>query len=177
MNEIDKLAKSIGAQADGARQAQIRFVECVSVDWGNKTMNAKGTGDGVEYLDVSLGYGFMDVKPKKGAVCLIGIIEGQEVVSFLINASEVELLECQADKVIFNGGKNEGLTVSPELTKRLNTIEKDLNTVKAIFAAWVPPTPPTIDNGAALKTAISTWTGQQIPITMQSDIEDPKIKH
>lgn len=177
MNEIDKLAGSIKTRTEGARQAQIRFVECVSVDWDNKTMIAKGTGDGVDYIDISLGYGFMDVKPKQGAVCLIGIIEGQEVVSFLIDASEVELLECQADNIVFNGGKNEGLPVSPELTKRLNALEKDLNTVKAIFAAWIPPTPPTIDNGAALKTAISTWTGQQIRITMQSDIEDPKIKH
>lgn len=174
MSEIEKLAKSIKGQADGARQAQIRFVECVSVDWYNKTMTAKGTGDDVEYLDVTLGYGFMDVKPKKGAVCLIGIIEGQEVVSFLIDAEEVELMEARADTIVFNGGKNEGIPISPELTKRLNAVEKDLNMVKQIFATW---SPMPNDGGAALKTAIATWSGQRITVTKQSDIEDPKIKH
>lgn len=174
MSEIDRLAKSIMERAEGARQAQIRFAECVSVDWDNKTMIAKGTGDDVEYLDVTLGYGFWDTKPKEGAACLIGIIEGQEVVSFLIDVEEVELVDIRAEKIIFNEGKNGGIPISPELAKRLNTIEKDLNTAKAIFAAWSPiPS----DGGAALKATIATWSGQQIPITKQSDIEDLKIKH
>lgn len=174
MSEIDKLAKSIMERTNGARQAQIRFAECVSVDWDNKTMTAVGTGDDVEYLDVTLGYGFMDVKPKKGAVCLIGIIEGQEVVSFLIDAEEVELMESHADSIVFNEGKNGGLPISPELTSRLNTLENDLNTVKSIFAAWKPiPN----DGGAALKAATTTWSGSQITITNQSEIENSKIKH
>jgi len=177
MNEIDKLANSIMERTEGARQAQIRFVECVSVNWDDKTMIAKGTADDVEYLDITLGYGFMDVKPKKGTVCLIGIIEGQEVVAFLIDAEEVELMEARADSIVFNGGKNEGIPISPELTKRLNALEKDLNMVKAIFATWVPPVAPVIDNGAALKAAIATWAGRQILVTKQTDIEDPKIKH
>jgi glycyl-tRNA synthetase alpha subunit len=83
MSEIDKLVLSIKHVGDGARQAQIRFVECVSVDWENKTMNAKGTGDGVEYLDVALGFGYTDIKPAVGSLCLIGIVDGQEVVTFV----------------------------------------------------------------------------------------------
>lgn len=177
MDAIGKLVENLKRGNDGARQAQIRFVECVSVDWDNKTMDAKGNGDGVEYLDVILGFGYSDIKPVIGSLCLIGIIDGQEVVTFLINAEEVELVETKAEKIVFNGGKNAGLVKVKELTEKVNVLEKDLNLVKAIFAAWVPPVPPAIDNGAALKTAIATWAGQQIKVTQQTDIEDKVITH
>lgn len=129
MSEIDKLAKSIMERTDGARQAQIRFAECVSVDWKNKTMDAKGTGDGVEYLDVMLGFGYIDIKPAIGSLCLIGIIEGQEVVSFLMNAGEIELAEINGAQIIFNGGTHLGIPMSPEVTQRLNLIEKAFNSL------------------------------------------------
>lgn len=174
MDDIDRLAENMKRTADGARQAQIRFVECVSVDWDGKTMTAKGTGDGVEYPDVILGFGYSDIKPAVGSVCLIGIIEGQEVATFLINAEDVELVETKAGKIVFNGGDNAGLVKVKELTQRINTLEKDLNTLKTVFSAWVP-TPN--DGGAALKTAAATWAGRQIPVTRQPDIEDTKIQH
>lgn len=177
MSEIDKFVDSLKRTGEKVKQAQIRFVECVSVDWNNKTMDAKGTGDGIEYYDVTLGFGYTDIKPVVGTTCLIGVIDGNEVVTFLINAEEVELVETKAENIVFNGGKNAGLVNVPELTAKLNAIEKDLNMVKMIFAAWVPPVPPAIDNGAALKTAIATWAGQQFTVTMQPDIEDIKIKH
>lgn len=174
MSEIDKFAENIGRKTQEAKQAQIRFVECVSVDWENKTMDAKGTGDGGEYLDVTLGFGYTDIKPAIGSVCLIGIIDGQEVVTFLINAEDVELVETKAKKIIFNGGDNDGLVNVPELIKRINALEKDNNMLKQILAAWTP-TPG--DGGTALKTAVITWAGQQIVVTKQTDIEDDKITH
>lgn len=174
MDAIGKLVENMKRGNDGARQAQIRFVECVSVDWDNKTMDAKGTGDGVEYLDVILGFGYSDIKPVAGSLCLIGIIDGQEVVTFLINAEEVELVETKAEKIVFNGGKNAGLVKVKELTEKVNALEKDLNLVKAIFAAWVPVP---MDGGASLKSVIAQWAGQQLKVTQQSDIEDKIITH
>ncbi len=174
MDAIGKLVENLKRGNDGARQAQIRFVECVSVDWDNKTMDAKGTGDGVEYLDVILGFGYSDIKPVIGSLCLIGIIDGQEVVTFLINAEEVELVETKAEKIVFNGGKNAGLVKVKELTEKVNVLEKDLNLVKAIFAAWVPVP---MDGGASLKSVIAQWAGQQIKVTQQTDIEDKIITH
>ncbi|GAB6123083.1 hypothetical protein [Dysgonomonas termitidis] len=174
MSEIDKFAENIGRKTQEARQAQIRFVECVSVDWENKTMDARGTGDGGEYRDVALGFGYTDIKPAVGSTCLIGIIDGQEVVTFLINAEDVELVETKAGKIIFNGGGNDGLVNAPELTKRINALENDNNMLKQVFAAWLPA--PN-DGGAALKTAAAAWAGQQIIVTKQDDIEDNKITH
>lgn len=129
MDEIDKLKDSFLRHIGNASQAQIRFVECTAVDWISKTMDAVGTGDETEYLDVSLGYGFIDVKPKIGAICLIGIVEGLETISFLINASEVELVEIKSNNIVFNGGKNMGLVKIVELTEKLNGLAKTVNTL------------------------------------------------
>lgn len=174
MSGIDKLADSIKRMAGKSMQTQIRFVECVSVDWSNKTMEAKGTGDGVPYLDVMLGFGYVDIKPAPGSLCLIGIIDGQEVVTFLINAEEVELAEVKAENIVCNGGDNFGLVKIKELTDIVNVLQNDLNTLKNTFVAWAPS--PN-DGGAALKAAASAWIGQKITPTKQADIEDTKITH
>ncbi len=174
MDAIGKLVENMKRGNDAARQAQIRFVECVSVDWDNKTMDAKGTGDGVEYFDIILGFGYSDIKPAVGSLCLIGIIDGQEVVTFLINAEEVELVEIKATNIVYNGGDNFGLVKIKELTDKINVLERDLNLIKNIFNSWVVV--PN-DGGAALKAATSTWTGQTITVTKQTDIENIKITH
>lgn len=174
MDEIDKLVLSIKRVADGAKQAQIRFVECTSVDWENKTMNAVGQGDDVEYMDVMLGFGYVDIKPAIGSVCLIGIIDGQEVSTFLINAETVDLVETKSKKIVYNDGSNNGLVKVKELTEKVNTLERDLNQVKKMFAAW---TPVAYDGGASLKVTVATWAAKQITETKQSDIEDTKITH
>jgi hypothetical protein len=174
MDEIDKLVLSIKRVSDGAKQAQIRFVECTSVDWENKTMTAKGTDDNVEYLDVVLGFGYVDIKPSPGSVCLIGIIDGQEVFTFLINAENAERVETKAGEIVYNGGKNAGLVKVKELTAKINALEKDLNSLKQIISMWVPVPR---DGGASLKAAITQWCGQRITETKQAEIEDAKITH
>lgn len=174
MDAIEKLAENIKRTGNGARQAQIRFVECASVDWDNKTMDAKGASDGVEYLDIILGFGYTDIKPVVGSLCLIGIIDGQEVVTFLINAEEVELVETKAEKIVFNGGENFGLVKVKELTEKLNVLEKEINSLKSVFSAWVPSPQ---DGGAALKGGVGQWAGSQLKTTRQKDIENVDIEH
>jgi hypothetical protein len=174
MSEIDKLVLSIKRVGDGARQAQIRFVECVSVDWGNKTMSAKGTGDGVEYLDVALGFGYTDIKPAAGSLCLIGIVDGQEASAFLINAENVDLVETKAGRIVYNGGKHAGMVKARELTGKINALEKDLNLLKQVLSTWAPVPQ---DGGASLKASAAAWAGQRITETGQPDIEDAEITH
>ena len=174
MDELDKLAATLERKAQKARQAQIRYAECVSVDWEARTMTAKGTADDLEYLDVALGLGAIYTKPAAGAVCLIGIIDGQEVSAFLIAAEKVELVEYAADSVTVNEGKNGGLVKAPALTTRLNAIEKDLNALKTVFSGWAVVAN---DGGGALKTAAAAWAGQQLEMTTQEGIENGKITH
>ncbi|MDU1892759.1 MAG: hypothetical protein E6767_18925 [Dysgonomonas sp.] len=135
MSELDKFIENLDRKSENAKQAQIRFVECIAVDWDNRTMDAKGTGDGIDYIDVTLGFGYTDIKPVVGTICLIGIIDGQEVVTFLINAEEVELVEIKAGKIVYNDGTHMGIPLSPEVTTRLNLLEKAYNSLLNDFLA------------------------------------------
>ena len=46
--------------------------------------------------------------------------------------------DINADDIIFNGGKLNGLVKIDDLTKRLNKIENEINKLKGIMAGWVP---------------------------------------
>jgi hypothetical protein len=173
MSEIDKLADIFSRRLEGARQAQLRFVICKSVDWGEKTMTATGVSDDVDYEGVQLGFGYVDIKPKPDTVCLIGILEGKEALTFLVNAEEVELVEVKAGTVIFNGGEL-GFVKSDALVRKLNALEDGLGDLKKVFNSWVVV--PN-DGGTALKSAAAAWAGQTITKTGRTDIEDEKLLH
>ena len=81
--------------------------------------------------------------------------------------------ELTKDGIVFNGGDLGGLVKVEELTKQINTIEKDINTLKNVFTGWV--TVPQ-DGGAALKTAATTWAGQTLTLTKRGDYENEKVK-
>ena len=174
MNEVDKLAENISRKVTGAKQSQLRFAICEEVDWENKTMTAVGVSDDVPYYGVQLGFGYCDIQPAIGTICLIGILEGKEAYTFLINAEKVDLVEINAKKIVANCGENSGLVKIAELTRKMNVLENDLNTLKNAFNSWIPITQ---DGGSALKTAISGWSGSQIEVTKQSDVENDKITH
>lgn len=87
---LDKLKKTLSELAKNSTPIQTVWVEVTEVDWEERTMTAIGVDDELEYYDVLLGLGSIDLKPKKGSTCLIGIIENQDTASFLINADNVE---------------------------------------------------------------------------------------
>jgi hypothetical protein len=173
MSEIDKFSENISRLISGSRQAQLRFAVCKSVNWEERTMTATGVSDGAPYEDVCLGFGYVDVKPKVDTVCLIGILEGEEALTFLINAEEVELASVKAGKIIFNEG-GPGLVKADVITGKINVLERDLNSLKNVFKTWI--TVPN-DGGASLRTAAASWAGSAIAETKQADIEDIKILH
>lgn len=78
------------------------------------------------------------------------------------------------EKVVFMDGTYGGMAKIIELTAKLNTMENDLNAIKAAFTAWVVV--PN-DGGAALKAAAATWSGQTLTPTVRADIENVLIKH
>ena len=81
--------------------------------------------------------------------------------------------ELTKDGIVFNGGDLGGLVKVEELTKQINAIEKDINTLKNIFTGWVTVSQ---DGGAALKTAATTWAGQTLTLTKRGDYENEKVK-
>lgn len=93
--------------------------------------------------------------------------------SVRVEVGDETTAELTKDGIVFNGGDLGGLVKVEELTKQINAIEKDINTLKNIFTGWV--TVPQ-DGGAALKTAATTWAGQTLTLTKRGDYENEKVK-
>ncbi len=91
-----------------------------------------------------------------------------------LNVKDGITLDIDDKAAVFNGGDLGGLIKIADLTKRLNTIEKDINSLKKAMSGWAP-TPQ--DGGAALKTAITSWAGSTLTLSKDSDYEDEKVKH
>lgn len=81
--------------------------------------------------------------------------------------------DINADDIIFNGGKLNGLVIIDDLTKRLNIIEKDINQLKALFSAGAC-TPQ--DGGKTFISSCSSWASATLTETVRSDYENDKIK-
>lgn len=111
--------------------------------------------------------------PAVGAHVVFCKIEGQNDY-VLIKTSKLQKTVLNCDNIVFNEGLNKGMVKAPELTKKLNALEKQLNDLKQIFSTW---TPVSQDGGAALKGVISSWAGNSLLETEQTEIENEKIKH
>jgi len=133
---------------NGNTRAAIRWVMCSDVDWDQKTMNCVGSADELEYYDVSLGFGSVDTKPVVGSDCMIAILEGNESVAFMIYANRVELIE-------FNGGRNGGMAITPELVSQLNKTNELLQSVLSVILGAPVPEPGS-GNPSALQAALKT---------------------
>lgn len=189
------------AQPDGETVALVCIVDEVYKD--TRTIDCTPINEGAPLLGVNLqanqeaNYGLC-VFPEKGSYVIVGFvadgaagvvlttekIESAEVVigdnSAIIDADGCRIktanmsADINADDIIFNGGKLNGLVKIDDLTKRLNIIEKDINNLKKVFASGWTPVPQ--DGGAALKTAAVSWSGSTLTETKRSDYENEKIK-
>lgn len=121
--------------------------------------------------------------PKIDSWVIVGTLENCESLTFIAAMSEIDSVIMNIDSVkfeikdgdvIINNGQYGGLVKVVELAGKINTIEKDLNTLKTAFKAWVV-TPN--DGGAKLKAAAAAWTSKSLTLTQQADIENNKIKH
>lgn len=168
-------AKLLGNRPQGnTPSATLRWVEVVSVDADEKTMDAKGVSDGLEYFDIELGAGSIILYPAVGTLCLIGMVEGMETNCFLVSATEVDKLEVTSStEIILNGGTLGGLVKVQDLADRLNLIEKDINSLKQGISSWQPVVQ---DGGNALKTILLSYCGSKLEETKAEDIENKKIK-
>ena len=90
---LDKLKQTLSELQKNNTPTQTVWAEVKEVDWEEKTMTVLGIDDELEYYDVLLGLGSVDVKPKVGSNCLIGFINNSETLPFLIMADEVEEID------------------------------------------------------------------------------------
>jgi len=124
------------------------------------------------------------VTPAVGSVVMVADLSCGELRELaVVGVTEVASIDVRigsttvrvADGTVeLNGGRNGGMVNVGDVVSRLNAIERDVNSLKTVFAGWVPVPQ---DGGAALKTAVTSWAGQQLTPTVQSDIEDTKVKH
>ncbi len=137
--------------------------------------------DNIEYEDIRL-TSVIDndnsehsfVVPVVGSWVIVAFVENSETDAFVIAYSKILKLILNADLIEFNKGEFHGLVKVKDLTKKLNTIEKDINNLKQALSTWVPVPQ---DGGAALKSTVASWAGQKLQETKQKDIENEKIKH
>lgn len=109
---LEKLKQTITELIKSNIPIQTVWAEVKEVDWEERTMTVVGIDDEVEYYDVLLGLGSIDLKPKVGSSCLIGIIENRDTASFLIMVDEIEEIDINADRCQLN--INDGFLLKKE---------------------------------------------------------------
>ncbi len=137
-NQANEFYKLFKRHLNGNTKAQLRVVKCVSVDWDKKTMKAVDN-EGLEYFGVSLGFGSVCVKPKKDALCVIGLLENQDTATWLVHTET-------ADEIVIQGGAmavkvSDRLMVKNDKDSLRNLLADLLKTIKAMrFTTNVGPT-------------------------------------
>lgn len=125
---LDEELKMAMANLPGQAKATLVWVEVLSVNTDEKTMDAKGVADGLEFYDIQLGAGSVILYPKAGSLCLVGIVEGQSSDAFLISATEVDKMEVTASaEIVINRGSNGGLINIESLTNKINELVRAFN--------------------------------------------------
>lgn len=167
-SEIKSLIRSIANP--GASGTSIFEAQVISASETSCTINYQG----IHHSDVRLVAGMSGstatiiAKPATGSTVLVADLSAGKFRDMVVILTET------TDSIVINGGQNGGLINIQDLTDRLNTIERDLNTIKRVFNTW---TPSPQDGGAALKTAAAQWSSDTITETTTADIEDQKVLH
>ena len=151
-----------------------RTVDCTPIDEGaplegvNLQANQE-SGEGVVLI------------PAKGSYVVVGFLNNDAGVVLLTDKVDKVLVkisgitaEITAAGFVLNDGENGAVNVV-ELTEKLNTLERDINSLKRVFLTeWIVAPQ---DGGSALKIAAADWAGAQLKTTDKAELEDTKIKH
>lgn len=151
------------AGSGGSAMCDTGVARNVDADKGVCDVEIEGKAPAKGALIGNADSGVMTV-PKDGSV--VAVVWASPVTAVVVMVSEVEELRIM-------GGQLGGMVKVEELVKKLNAVEKDINSLKQVFTTWV--TVPQ-DGGAALKAASATWAGQRLTETKKSDLENEKVK-
>lgn len=182
MSTIAEFVELLGKKAKEGIPIQTVWAVCKSVDWNAKKMVATGLVDNLDYQDIILGNGFEFKRPVVGASCLLGIIQNNAAMTYLIDANEIDefliidktgfKLHLKEGKLSLNGEQFGGLVNAKELKIQIDKNSQAIKAIQQILNSWIPA--PN-DGGAALKSLVSSFTGLQTADL--TNIENEKIKH
>lgn len=145
-----------------------RLAKVVSVDLTKATCEVEVV-DGATYEDVQL-----QTTPTENGVICVPEVGSHVYVSFYDETTCFVSMYSEVTAYTFKNGENGGLVKIVPLLEALNTVQRDLNTLKQAFTSWaVVPT----DGGAALKTVSSSWASQLVTETTRNDLENTEFKH
>lgn len=150
-----------------------RTVECTPIDESAPLVgvNLQASQEGaVGIVQFPAAGSYVVVAFINPAVAVVVLCDQIDKVQLDIGRTSVTVTD---EGITLNGGKLGGLVISAKTAQRLNALEKDINELKTVFAAW---TPATTDGGAALKTAAATWAGRQLEQTTAADLENERVK-
>lgn len=99
---LEKLKRTLSELHKNSIPIQTVWGEVTEVDWEERTMTVLGLDDEVEYFDVLLGLGSLDLKPAVGSNCLIGIIDNNDTTPFLIMVNDIEEIDINVEKCQLN---------------------------------------------------------------------------
>lgn len=160
---------------------QTEWVKVKEVDWEEKTMTAIGENNGLEYFDVLLGLGSVNVKPKIGSLALVGAIHNGEA-CFMISCEEMEGFELTDQSgfkfdlnnglLLINGENCGGIVNAKELKTQVDKNTLILQNIQNVFNSWVPV--PS-DGGASLKALVAAFIS--LETANLENIENTTIKH
>ena len=127
---LDKLRKTISEKTKTAIPTQMFWCIAKDIDWNEKTMTADSIDeDEPEFNEVLLGIGSEFRKPTKGSHCLIGVIDNDDTMPFLIWAEELEEISFKTEdsEFLINDGfllKKENETLKKLMVDLLQEIQK-----------------------------------------------------
>lgn len=176
----------IKALARQGANIEAQLCTVTAVDAAARTVDCEPLDESAPLLGVNLqaNQGLtsgMVLIPKVGSYVIVAlmndgvngcVIATEEVESAEIVIGETSVLVTE-DGIVLNGGNLGGMVKVEALTSRINNIENDLNTLKEVFAKWVPAPQ---DGGAALKGVISSWASETLVLTERGDYENEKVK-
>lgn len=95
-SEIDEFLSLTGRKNKGQQTLVLQWAKVTAVDWENKTCDAKGVDDDLEFFDILIGVGAFDQKPKVGALVIIAMINNKETTPVLLSAEQIDQVEIKA---------------------------------------------------------------------------------
>jgi hypothetical protein len=176
MEPLSEIRKSIQGMVKGTGKAGCFTAKVKAVDDDTCSVEL----DGLTLTDVRLRAvvngenSKILVTPETGSYVLVADLAGDLSQLVVVGYSEVKKIEVDTDKIIFNGGNNEGLIQIKELTNKLNELVNKFNqhTHPGQFSGM-------IGSISVSGTIEATSIPMQIPepFFVKSDYEDTKITH